>query len=136
MSETDVFTRISDRTDPSAILTTAEAAQRLRVSPKTMAYWRTTGDGPPFLRFGTRTVRYRLSDLAAYMDESRRVNTLESHTRRRSQRGRSAYGWCTNGSYRLGPNATVVERQITSNRCPAHNDDARSAAGGLEMGER
>ena len=61
---------------PHAILTTDEAAKQLRVSPKTMAYWRQTGDGPAFMRLGSRTVRYRADDLAAYMDGRRRHNTV------------------------------------------------------------
>ncbi len=67
---------------PHAILTTDEAARQLRVSPKTMAYWRQTGDGPAFMRLGSRTVRYRADDLAAYMNGRRRQNTVEVLTRR------------------------------------------------------
>lgn len=51
------------------LLTEAEAAALLNLQPGTLRYWRSTGriGQPPFVRIG-RQVRYRASDLAAYMD--------------------------------------------------------------------
>jgi hypothetical protein len=46
-------------------LTTTEAAQRLKRSPKVLEYWRTRGQGPPFYRQG-RAVRYLLRELMAW----------------------------------------------------------------------
>jgi len=62
-----------------AVLNTAEAAKLLHVSPKTLAFWRSTGDGPVFLRLGVRTVRYRRTDLLAYLEGRLMVNSLASH---------------------------------------------------------
>lgn len=60
--------------DLPVLLTTTEAAACLNVSPKTMAYWRTTGDGPTFARLGVRSVRYRREDLLAYVAARRQQN--------------------------------------------------------------
>lgn len=50
-------------------LTTKQAAELLQVSPKTLESWRRTQmQGPPFCKLG-HFVRYRLSDLEAYMEE-------------------------------------------------------------------
>ena len=58
--------------DPPPLLTTIEAAASLSVSPKTLAYWRATGDGPSFSRIGAKTIRYRRADLLTYVDERQR----------------------------------------------------------------
>jgi hypothetical protein len=46
-------------------LTTEEAAQRLKRSPKVLEYWRAINQGPPFYRQG-RVVRYLLSEVMAW----------------------------------------------------------------------
>ena len=43
-------------------LTTAEAAARLKRSPKTLEYWRLVGYGPPYYR-QRRAIRYLLSEV-------------------------------------------------------------------------
>lgn len=62
-----------------ALLTTAEAAEYLRVSIPTMERMRLT-DGPPFIRVGTGMrgrVVYRREDLEAYIAARRRKNTSD-----------------------------------------------------------
>jgi predicted site-specific integrase-resolvase len=44
-----------------------EAAQFLRLSPKTMARWRYAGRGPRYRKFGG-AVRYHYSDLQSYAE--------------------------------------------------------------------
>lgn len=44
-----------------------DAAERLGVQRGTLDNWRWNGAGPPFIKVGGR-VRYRLSDLAAWLD--------------------------------------------------------------------
>jgi len=44
-----------------------EAAQRLGWHPRTLANARWRGSGPPYVKVGGR-VRYRLTDLAAWLD--------------------------------------------------------------------
>ena len=50
------------------LLTEREAAERLRVSPGTLTVWRSTRRYPlPFVRIGT-AVRYRESDVEAFIE--------------------------------------------------------------------
>ena len=51
------------------------AAERLGLQPSTLANLRWRGGGPPYLKVGGR-VRYRLTDLAAWLDT--RVHTSTS----------------------------------------------------------
>ncbi|MGO2312778.1 MAG: helix-turn-helix transcriptional regulator [Brachybacterium tyrofermentans] len=51
-------------------VSSTEAANYLGLSPKTLANWRAQGDGPPYVRHGSRggRVSYRLIDLDAYLE--------------------------------------------------------------------
>jgi predicted DNA-binding transcriptional regulator AlpA len=40
------------------LLTVEDAALRLKISKHTLNRWRVTGEGPPFVKYGTRLVRY------------------------------------------------------------------------------
>lgn len=51
------------------MMTTVEAAQFLSLSRKTLEKWRTQLVGPPYRKLGT-AVRYKYTDLAAWLDES------------------------------------------------------------------
>jgi excisionase family DNA binding protein len=53
-----------------------EAAEYLRSSASTLAKKRLNGDGPAFVRIG-RAIRYRRSDLDAWMSSSIRTSTSE-----------------------------------------------------------
>ena len=55
--------------DNMEFLTAKEAAHFLRVTPLTLKHWRDSGEGPPWVRLGPKTIRYRLSSLMAYLDE-------------------------------------------------------------------
>lgn len=52
----------------TVLLGNAEAAAYLGVSPDTLPRWRWAGTGPVFVKVG-RTVKYRVSDLEAYLTE-------------------------------------------------------------------
>jgi excisionase family DNA binding protein len=52
------------------LLTPAEVAERLRVSTRTLEFWRHQGRGPAFVRVGKR-VRYRPDDVEAFIGEQR-----------------------------------------------------------------
>lgn len=59
---------MSDATaiSPTAILTTKEAADFLKMSPRTLANWRLRGEGPRFFHLTGNPkspVRYRLQDI-------------------------------------------------------------------------
>jgi predicted DNA-binding transcriptional regulator AlpA len=42
------------------------AARYLNGARRTAQRWRTTGDGPPFVRLGPRRIAYRVSDVEAW----------------------------------------------------------------------
>jgi excisionase family DNA binding protein len=58
------------------IYTTAEAAKLLKLSTPTLARFRTTGEGPGFIKMGG-AVRYRDSDLAEWMNRLARRSTSD-----------------------------------------------------------
>jgi excisionase family DNA binding protein len=58
------------------LLTTAEAAKRLRVSRKTLEGWRWRGGGPRFVKLGD-AVRYQVADLEAFVAAGARTSTSE-----------------------------------------------------------
>lgn len=49
-------------------MTTAEVADRLRVPPGTLRYWRSKGLGPRSVKVGPKHVRYRSDDVEAYLE--------------------------------------------------------------------
>lgn len=59
------------------LFTTQEAAQFLGVSKSFLERDRWAGARVPFIKVGSRAVRYRLSDLNAYIDKQVRLSTSE-----------------------------------------------------------
>lgn len=62
------------------MLDTPETANYLDVSEPTVNRWRGTGDGPPYVKIGSR-VRYRRADLDAWLSERIVKSTSEAETR-------------------------------------------------------
>jgi excisionase family DNA binding protein len=58
------------------LLTVAETAEFLRCSVSSLNKWRVSGRGPRFVRIGTR-VRYRATDVAAFIERETRASTSE-----------------------------------------------------------
>ena len=56
------------------LITRREAADYLRISPRTLEKWAVTGEGPPFYKIGSRTI-YSAEDLEAWLISCRRVST-------------------------------------------------------------
>lgn len=54
--------------DSLALLDTAQVARLFGIEPISLRTWRLKGVGPRFLKLG-RSVRYRRSDLEAYLEE-------------------------------------------------------------------
>lgn len=52
---------------PDTYLLPAEAATLLRVSPKTLAKWRSAGHGPPYRKVAGRLIRYVQRELEDWM---------------------------------------------------------------------
>lgn len=53
----------------SKLLNTRQASEVLGLSPSSLEHWRTLKKGPPFVRVGTRCIRYRVDDLDAWLNE-------------------------------------------------------------------
>ena len=54
-----------------AVLDTIQAAAYLSVAKQTLENWRTLGQGPRFVRFGTGSraaIRYKITDLDKYIE--------------------------------------------------------------------
>lgn len=75
------------------ILTSAEAATLLGITPETLAAWRHRGKSPKYARTGYRTVTYDRADIEAFISEregttptlaqlARRVSVLEKRLAR------------------------------------------------------
>jgi excisionase family DNA binding protein len=59
------------------LLTVEEAAARLKISKHTLNRWRVTGEGPPFLKYGPRLVRYTEDMLDEWAKKHRFASTSE-----------------------------------------------------------
>lgn len=57
------------------ILRPDAAAEVLNLSVSTLAKMRMRGDGPPFVKLGSRAVGYRSSDLLTWLDDAHRIST-------------------------------------------------------------
>lgn len=51
------------------LLKPKEAATYLKVQPGTLKTWRWSGKGPRFIRVGKKSIRYRLEDLEAFIQQ-------------------------------------------------------------------
>jgi predicted DNA-binding transcriptional regulator AlpA len=60
----------------SHLLTESEAAEFLRLKPKTLARWRWAGEGPTYRKIGG-AVRYAVSDLEQFLEASARQSTSD-----------------------------------------------------------
>jgi hypothetical protein len=58
--------RVKTTADLPPLLTPAQAADHLQVTPQQIRQWRHQGVGPPWLRLSHRVSRYRRSDLTAW----------------------------------------------------------------------
>lgn len=56
-------------TENPKLLNEKETAEYLALSRPTLARWRMLGKGPRYCVLGSRTIRYRVSDLGARTDE-------------------------------------------------------------------
>ena len=66
----------SDAPRPAAdLMTPAEAAAQLRVTHKVLERWRSTGEGPTFVKLSSKTIRYRIDDIEAFVTGRVRAST-------------------------------------------------------------
>lgn len=66
---------------PNDLLTDVEVADLLKINRKTLTNWRCLGKGPKFVRVGERMVRYRRSDIAAFLSEGTDAELTQTHAR-------------------------------------------------------
>ena len=57
-------------TDPDELLSTKQLAEWLGQSTAAIESWRSSGEGPPYIRI-VKTVRYRRGDVQAWLDANR-----------------------------------------------------------------
>lgn len=67
--------------DYAGALNEGRTAELLGVSVRTLQNWRLRGGGPRYLKLG-RSVRYRVSDLTAFMEGCLAASTTEADARR------------------------------------------------------
>lgn len=59
------------------LLTVEEAATALGLAKSTLAKMRLRGDGPPYIKLGTRRVAYRANDLAQWVESRSFCSTAQ-----------------------------------------------------------
>ena len=64
-------------TAPSLILRAEDASRYVGLSVSTLAKMRMRGEGPTFVKLGSRAVGYRASDLNSWLKECERQSTAE-----------------------------------------------------------
>jgi hypothetical protein len=57
------------------LMSSGEVAVRLKTAPKTLQWWRQTGQGPPFIRISPRRVFYSRRALEQWL----RKRTIQAH---------------------------------------------------------
>ena len=57
------------------LLTAQQAAKSLNLSAATLAKWRCAGDGPRFIRYTPRCIRYRRADLDSWVEARAALHT-------------------------------------------------------------
>lgn len=68
---------MSPITTIAPLLKEAEVAKQLNLEISTLRRWRWAGKGPPFVKLHS-AVRYRVEDLAAFVEKGRRLSTADS----------------------------------------------------------
>lgn len=60
------------------LYTSLEAAELLGISPQTLAHWRVRGTSPRYLVLNARCIRYRASDITAWLTQRSQASTAEN----------------------------------------------------------
>lgn len=68
--------------DPNDLISPEVAARNLGVTENCLAKWRCLGGGPKFVKIGRR-IRYRRTDLDAFITERVRASTSDTEPSRR-----------------------------------------------------
>jgi len=65
----------TDQSEVEAVLTPAQVAKILAITPKQLEAMRGAGTGPAYGRFGHKTIRYTCADVKQFIAASRRTST-------------------------------------------------------------
>ena len=68
----------TNRATPDRLCTPIEAGELLGVAAQTLAHWRTRAAGPRYVLLTKRCVRYRLSDIMAWLEGRFQDSTAEN----------------------------------------------------------
>ena len=60
------------------LCTPAETAEMLGVATQTLAHWRVHGTSPKYIVLNARCLRYRLSDIQAWLNDRAQQSTAEN----------------------------------------------------------
>jgi len=66
----------SAQSPASLLLTEAQVADRLAISPRTLQMWRYKGGGPRYIKIGS-AVRYRPMDVDSWLERQTRASTSD-----------------------------------------------------------
>jgi phage terminase Nu1 subunit (DNA packaging protein) len=77
-TNTNIDIKYSNNPEIFQILTTAETAEMMKLSPRTLEKWRRNGTGPRFVNSTGRCVRYSLLEIIKYMDKDAVNNTIQA----------------------------------------------------------
>jgi len=73
----DTGAAAEDRDYMDRLMSERDAADYLNVSMRTLQGWRLKGGGPVYVKVGTKSIRYRRRDLAAWTEAHVRANTSD-----------------------------------------------------------
>ena len=65
----------------SDLLTARQAANRLQLKENTLAKWRHLGKGPPFVKLGSKAVRYHPDRLREWIESTNNLGALREPSR-------------------------------------------------------
>jgi len=66
------------------LISERDAADYLSVSMRTLQGWRLKGGGPPYVKVGTKSIRYRRRDLATWTEAHVRAHTSDDGSNRKA----------------------------------------------------
>lgn len=67
------------RTQPEQLLETKVIAEYMGTTPQNLAQMRYRGTGPRFIKLGVRSVRYRWSDVEAWLEANTLTQSDQDH---------------------------------------------------------
>jgi predicted DNA-binding transcriptional regulator AlpA len=108
------------------IYRTPAAANYVGHAPSTLEKWRVTGQGPRFVKIGTRSVGYLEQDLDEFVEAGRRANT--SDTAKSATLAAAMVPKPRRGRPKRGSAAPALQPECPTNAKPRPRSGARQRA--------